>query len=110
LSPEKRQPYNRGWGLAVLDMTKRLSRHLLAVALVLAVGALGTHVVAHWHGHACDEQHCQVCHIGHAAIPQPAVQATVQAPAPIARFALAEQSVVDLETVRTLSIPRAPPA
>jgi hypothetical protein len=38
------------------------------------------------------------------------VQATVQAPAPIARFALAEQSVVDLETVRTLSIPRAPPA
>ncbi|MGD1210564.1 MAG: hypothetical protein ABR973_04300 [Candidatus Acidiferrales bacterium] len=91
-------------------MRKRIALRLLAVALILTVSALGTHAVAHAHADAYDEQHCQVCHVGHAAIPQPAVQATVQAPAPIARFALAEQSTPDLEPVRTLSIPRAPPA
>ncbi len=91
-------------------MAKRITLRLLAVALILTVCALGTHAVAHWHGHAYDEQHCQVCHIGHAAIPQPAVQSAIQAPLPVARFALAEQSTPDLEPVRTLSIPRAPPA
>jgi hypothetical protein len=97
-------------GLVESGMPRRLTLCLLAVALILTVGALGTHAVAHWDGHAYDEQHCQVCHIGHAAVPQPPVQSAVQAPVLVARFALAEQSTPDLEPVRTLSIPRAPPA
>jgi hypothetical protein len=91
-------------------MTKRLTRYLLAVALILSVGALGTHAVAHWHAHPYDEDHCQICHIGHAAIPRPAIQMAAQSPSPISRFALAEDFTPDLEAVRTLSIPRAPPA
>jgi hypothetical protein len=59
---------------------------------------------------AFDEQHCQVCHIGHVAIPQPTLQAEVQTPAPVARFLPAEESSRGLEPARTLSIPRAPPA
>jgi hypothetical protein len=43
---------------------------LLTVPLILAVGALGLHAAVHWHGQSYDEQHYQ---IGHAAIPQPAV-------------------------------------
>jgi hypothetical protein len=91
-------------------MAKRIARRLLAVAVVLAVLALGTHAVAFAHAHAYDEDHCQVCHIGHAAIPQPAMHVAMQAPAPIARFVTAETSAPDLEPVRTLSSPRAPPA
>ena len=94
----------------MLDMAKRLSWHLLAIALILGVSALGTHAVAHWHAASYDEQHCQVCHVGNAAIPQPAAQSAIQAPVLVARFALAEQSTPDLEPARTLSIPRAPPA
>jgi hypothetical protein len=72
------------------------------VALILAVGALGLHAAIHWQGPSYDEQHCQICQIGHAAIPQPAVETPVQAPA--------EEPTPDLEAVETLSIPRAPPA
>jgi hypothetical protein len=97
-------------GLVEFGMAKRITLRLLAIALILTVCALGTHAVAHWHGQSYDEEHCQVCHIGHAAVPQPAVQSAVQAPVLIARFALDEQSTPDLEPVRTLSIPRAPPA
>lgn len=93
-----------------MGMAKRISRYLLAGVLVLAVFALGTHAAAHWHAHDYDEQHCQICHVGHAAAPQPVVQASVQAPVPIARFAPSEHFAPDLEAVRTLSIPRAPPA
>ena len=37
----------------------------------------GLQVVAHFDGNSHDEDHCtcQVCHIGHAAVPQPAAQA-----------------------------------
>jgi hypothetical protein len=91
-------------------MPKRIALRLLAVALILTVSALSTHAVAHWHSQTYDEQHCQVCHVGHAAIPQPAAQSAVQAPVLVARFALAEQSTPDLGPARTLSIPRAPPA
>jgi hypothetical protein len=97
-------------GLVEFGMAKRITLRLLAIALILTVCALGTHAVAHAHANAYDEQHCQVCHIGHAAVPQPAVQSAVQAPVLVARFALVEQSTPDLEPVRTLSIPRAPPA
>ena len=44
----------------------------------------------HWHGHASDEQHCQVCHVGHVAVPQPAAQMEMRRPSPVARFAAAE--------------------
>ena len=91
-------------------MPKRIVIRLLAVALVLAVGILGAQAIGHWHDNPFDEQHCQVCHIGHVAIPQPAVQAEVQTPAPVTRFAPTEESSRGLEPVRTLSIPRAPPA
>jgi len=91
-------------------MAKRITKGLLSAALVLAVALLATHAVSHWHTLAGDEQHCQVCHVGHAAIPQPAVQVAAQAPLPVARFAPAEDFRLDLEASRTLSIPRAPPA
>ena len=90
-------------------MAKRITLRLLAVALILTVCALGTHAVVHWDGHAYDEQHCQVCHIGHAAVPQTAAQVSLQAPVPIARFAHVEELAPYLVPVRTLSIPRAPP-
>jgi hypothetical protein len=91
-------------------MTRRIARRLLAVALVLAVALLATHAVSHWHIHANDESHCQVCHTGQAAIPQAAPQVAVQAPGPIATVVLVQESRPDLDFVGTLSIPRAPPA
>lgn len=91
-------------------MVKRTTKRLLAVAVVIALALLSTHAVSHWHSHAYDEDHCQVCHVGHAAIPQPAAQVAVQAAAPIARLALAEEFAPQLDFAGTLSIPRAPPA
>lgn len=91
-------------------MTKRIARRLLTVAAILALAALSTHAVSHWHNRAYDEDHCQVCHVGHAAIPQAAVQVAMQSAAPIARLAVSEEFAPDLDFVGTLSIPRAPPA
>lgn len=91
-------------------MTKRLIRHLLAIALILGVGAIGFHAVAHWHANAYDEQHCQICQVAHTAAPKPVVQAVVQGAVPIARFSPAKEPTPDLEDVPALSIPRAPPA
>jgi hypothetical protein len=91
-------------------MPKNIAIRLLAVVLMVAVCVLGAQAVGHSHEKAFDEQHCQVCHIGHVAIPQPTVQAEVQTPAPVARFSPAEESSRGLEPARTLSIPRAPPA
>ena len=91
-------------------MLKRTTKRLLAVAVVLAMVLLATHAVSHWHIHAYDEDNCQVCHVGHAAIPQARAQVAVQAAVPIAKVALAEEFAPDLELVYTLSIPRAPPA
>ena len=91
-------------------MTKRIAKRLLTVAAILALAALSTHAVSHWHDHAYDEDHCQVCHVGHAAIPQAPAQVAVQVAAPIARITLAEEFAPNLEFVYTLSIPRAPPA
>ncbi len=91
-------------------MAKRIGRYLLTGVLVLAVFALGAHAVAHWHAHEYDDQHCQICQVGHAAVPQPAIQAASQTPLPVARFAPAEHFRFDLEAIRTLSIPRAPPS
>ena len=91
-------------------MTKRVIKGLLGVALVLAVALLATHAVSHWHTLAGDEQHCQVCHVGHAAVPQPTTQVAAQAPIAVARLTPAEDFHLDLEESRSLSIPRAPPA
>jgi hypothetical protein len=91
-------------------MVKRTTNRLLAIAVVLALGALSTHAVSHWHAHAYDEDHCQICHVGHAAIPQAAAQVAAQAPVPTVRLTVAKEFTSDLEFVGTLSIPRAPPA
>jgi hypothetical protein len=91
-------------------MTRRMARGLLTVSLVLALALLATHAVSHWHSHSYDEDHCQICHVGHAAIPQAAAQIAAQTAAPIARLALARESTPELDFVGTLSIPRAPPA
>ena len=91
-------------------MTKRVAKRLLAVAAVIALALLTTHAVSHWHSHAYDEDNCQVCHVGHAAIPQAAAKVAVQAATPIARVAPAEEFAPQLSFVGTLSIPRAPPA
>ena len=93
-------------------MPKNASTRLLAVTLVLATFILGVQVVAHFDGNSHDEDHCtcQICHIAHAAIPQPAAQTKIQIPLRTARFAPSEQSSVTVESANILSIPRAPPA
>jgi hypothetical protein len=90
--------------------TKRIVNRLLAVAAILALALLATHAVSHWHTQAYDEDHCQVCHVGHAAIPQTAAQVVEQVHAPTARLAPAEELAPRHDFVGTLSIPRAPPA
>lgn len=98
--------------LTQFSMPKSLNRRLLATAVMLAVFVLGVQVVSHFDGNAHDEDHCtcQVCHIAHAAIPQPAAQTEIQIPLFISRFAPSEQSPVTAELANVLSIPRAPPA
>jgi hypothetical protein len=93
-------------------MSKRLTSRLLALPLILAVFILGVQSASHFDGNDHDEAHCtcQACHIAHAAIPQPASQAQIQAPLRIARFAPPEQSASSVESASILSIPRAPPA
>jgi hypothetical protein len=100
----------RGLSLIEFVMAKRITKRLLAIAVVLALAALSTHAVSHWHNHAYDEDHCQVCHVGHAAIPQPAAQVAVQLAVPTARLAPAEEFAPDLDFGGAPSIPRAPPA
>ena len=93
-------------------MSKRLSLRLIAAPLILAVFILGVQVVAHFDGNSHDEAHCtcQVCHIAHAAVPQPAAQAQIQIPLRITRFAPSEAAASSIESACVLSIPRAPPA
>lgn len=91
-------------------MPKRPIVRLLTIALILAVGLMGLHAAAHWHTGASDDQHCQACHVGHAAIPQPAAQGADLAPVTVARFVAGERSSPDFDAARTPSVPRAPPA
>ena len=92
-------------------MLKRLAVRLLPIPLMLAVFALGTEAVSHSHGVSHDEDHCtcQVCHVGHAAVPQPAAQAEIIVPLLTERFAPAEASSLLPESADIASIPRAPP-
>ena len=87
----------------------RLARILFAIALILCVCVMGAQAVGHWHDNPLDEQHCQICHIGHVVIPQSAIQGAVQSPLPVTRFLPADEAGDNLDPVRTLSIPRAPP-
>ena len=57
-----------------------------------------------------DEQHCQTCHIGHAAIPQPAAQVAVLAARSDRSFAAADEFRDPHFDSSYPSIPRAPPA
>jgi len=92
-----------------LVMGKRITTRLLGVLLIVAVAALCSHAVGHWHVSAYDELHCQACQAGHSAKPQPPALPVIQPPVPIARFDPANECAPDLEVVYTLSIPRAPP-
>lgn len=93
-------------------MQRKLALRFLAVPLVLAVFVLGVQVVAHFDGFSHDEDHCtcQICHIAHAAIPQPAVQAEVETPLSTVRLAVSEAQNSLIEASTIPSIPRAPPA
>ncbi|HEX4004507.1 MAG TPA: hypothetical protein VHX36_17775 [Candidatus Acidoferrales bacterium] len=91
-------------------MAKRISKRLLGVALILTLSALTTHALAHWHAQAANEQHCQICQVGHFATPQAAAPVAVHAPVPVARFILPGHFVPNLAPVRTPSNPRGPPA
>jgi len=93
-------------------MTRKIASRLLTTILLLAVCAFATQGVAHSHDLTHDEDHCtcQVCHVGHAAIPQPAHSAATHSAPLVARFIPAEESAAAAEPIATPSIPRAPPA
>ena len=93
-------------------MTRKIVSRLLITLLLLAVCAFATQGVAHSHDITHDEDNCtcQVCHVGHAAIPQPAHSAGTHSAPLIIRFLPAEESAVAAEVIATPSIPRAPPA
>jgi len=90
-------------------MRKQVAIRLLGIAVILAVAALCTHAVAHWHADAYDELHCQACQVGHSANAQIPAPVAVRPPAPTARFVPVEECAADLERPLALSIPRAPP-
>lgn len=97
--------------LTGFGMAKRITiRRVLAVALILTIGALTTHALAHLHTQASSEQTCQICQVGHVATPQAAAPVALQAPVPVARFVAAEHFVPSLDPVYTPSNPRGPPA
>lgn len=93
-------------------MRTRPFLRLLSISLILAVGILSVYVVGHSDGNAHDEAHCtcQVCHIAHAAIPQPSAQAQLQVPFRVSRYSPAEALSASVEPSSILSNPRAPPA
>ncbi|MGH9574986.1 MAG: hypothetical protein ACRD40_15825 [Candidatus Acidiferrales bacterium] len=89
--------------------SKKITQRVLAVAMVIAIVALTTGSVAHWHSTAASEANCQVCHVSHASAPGPSAP-TVQVSVPVAILALIEKASADLKPFRAPSIPRAPPA
>ena len=93
-------------------MRIKLVKRQLVVPLMLAVFSLETQAVVHSHGASDDEDHCtcQVCHLGHVAIPQPASHTQIEAPVVSARFAPDEILSPSPECPDVVSIPRAPPA
>jgi hypothetical protein len=90
-------------------MPKRIALRLLAVALILSVGLFAMQAAGHWHGHSSDEQHCQVCHTGHVAVPQPAAQIKTLSPVTVTAVTVSEDQKLSLDPVCSHRIPRAPP-
>jgi hypothetical protein len=90
-------------------MPKRIALRLLAIALILSVGCFAVQAANHWHGHASDEQHCQVCHAGHITVPQAVARLVLQSPVHVARFSPASDQKLCLDPVCSHRIPRAPP-
>jgi len=90
-------------------LPKRFTHRILAVAMVLAVVALTTGSLTHWHSTASSEATCQICHVTHASAPGP-LPPVAQISFPVATLALIEKVSADLAPLRTPSIPRAPPA
>jgi hypothetical protein len=90
-------------------MAKRSKNRVLGVALIIAVGLLATHAISDWHARTYDEDHCQVCHVGHSAIPQPAPKVAVQSPVPVAALTPVQETKPHFEIFGSPSIPRAPP-
>ena len=97
-------------GSVSLKMARRISIRLLAVAMVFIVGAFAMEAAGHWHANPTDEQHCQVCHIANAAVPQPTTHIAAQTPVAVERFAIVENHNVTFAPVCSQRIPRAPPA
>jgi hypothetical protein len=93
-------------------LLRKLAARLLTVALLLSVLGFSTQGVAHSHGVTHDEDGCtcQVCHIGHAAVPQSTHSGEILSSPLIARFTPAEEFEVAAEVIATPSLPRAPPA
>jgi hypothetical protein len=98
-----------GGRFAEFKMKTRIASRLLAVALILSVGLFAMQTAGHWHGHESDEQHCQVCHVSHIAVPQAGAQVALLAPVPVARFVGADEKTIEFETLCTHRSPRAPP-
>ncbi|HUO35321.1 MAG TPA: hypothetical protein VMU43_10055 [Candidatus Acidoferrum sp.] len=82
----------------------------MSLVLILVVSALGMHALIHWHGQSFDDQHCQVCHIGHVSIPVPAAYLTFHAPLAVARVSPGTASFFLAEQFSEHCSPRAPPA
>jgi len=91
-------------------LPKRFTQRILALAIVVAVVALTTGSLAHWHSTASSEANCQVCHVSHASAPGPLAPVASHAAVPVATLALIERVSADLKPFRAPSIPRAPPA
>jgi hypothetical protein len=86
------------------------TKRLIAILLMLSVCVFVAQGINHFHEHSADEQHCQVCHIGHAAIPRPAALSLAAAHFPIARYAFTAPAPPETEAEFSQRIPRAPPA
>jgi hypothetical protein len=93
-------------------MAQKPRSRILAVVLLLAVCAFGVQAASHWHDLSHDEDHCtcQLCHVGHVAIPQPAGHVQIESALPVARFIPIEKLSLGAEALVIQSSPRAPPA
>ena len=91
-------------------MNKRFAIRLLVAVLLISVAGFATHAISHSHSTAAEDLHCQFCHIGHVAIPQPVPHAAMQAPVTLARFTPPESPNFCFEPVANQRSPRAPPA
>jgi hypothetical protein len=76
---------------------------------MLAVCAFVAQGVNHSHSDGSDEKHCQVCHLGHSAIPKPAAQSLSTAYFPVERLSLRCELPPSIEITFSQRIPRAPP-